>query len=143
MADPFEPVVLISFKATTKSRDTSGASEKETSLGSNREASYPPKVKLPNELPIPRNDVNSSETPISTEGLRLTIIGACSIAPRKARDQILCFQSREKAGVRIGQCAKITRLVAEAENASIKVIIANGADHLRFQCWAPSHVERI
>lgn len=56
--DPFELVVLMAFKPTTKSRDESGASEKDTSLGSNCDASYPPNVKLPKALPFAHNSVS-------------------------------------------------------------------------------------
>ena len=40
-------VARIICKPTTRSRDISGAREKETLFGTNREASKPPNVKLP------------------------------------------------------------------------------------------------
>ena len=45
--EPFASIEVIDCNPTTISREMSGASEKGTLLGMNRDESYPPSVRLP------------------------------------------------------------------------------------------------
>ena len=53
-AEPLALVEVIDSKPTTKSREMSGAKEKDTLFGMNRERSRPPNVKLPKNPLDPR-----------------------------------------------------------------------------------------
>ena len=53
-AEPLALVEVIDSKPTTKSREMSGAKEKDTLFGMNRERSRPPNVKLPKNSLDPR-----------------------------------------------------------------------------------------
>ena len=58
MVDPAELVTEIDWRPTTRSREMSGARANETLLGTKRDRSYPPNVRLPKTLLSPMKGQN-------------------------------------------------------------------------------------